>query len=508
MAWFTRILFFVAFAFPSAAPATAFCGFYVAQADGDLFNESSKVAIVRKDNKTVVTMANDYSGDLSEFAIVVPVPTVIAREQVNIATPEVLEVLDQFSAPRLAEYYDDNPCEPELEYSAFGGGGVDADLIVVTGTRRKVAYGVTVEDSYTAGEYDIVILSAERGGGLLDWLNDNGYKMPNGAERILKSYIKQDMKFFVAKVNLDRKARNDKDYLSPISIAYEDEDFMLPIRLGTLNANGSQDLIVFAISSEGRIETKNYQTRKIPTNEDLPLFIKEESAETFSEFYKALFEQQVKRAGGSGVWLEYFWDIGSCDPCAGEPPTMSDLLQLGVFWMEDYGLDDADYASFEEAWEERDEDTDYDEVKEDLEYELEDPYWGDDMFLTRLHVRYDGRSFPEDLSFQETGDDEFFQGRYVINVPWRGEAECPEANDYIKDVKSRQAKEFSTLANLTGWTRNSVKKRAIANKDWPFSLTPKISEDDAEKEQMEQFRSLYQKYYWWQGAFPHDEDTD
>ena len=49
--------------------ASAFCGFYVAKADTDLFNEASKVALARDGERTVITMASDYSGDASEFAL-------------------------------------------------------------------------------------------------------------------------------------------------------------------------------------------------------------------------------------------------------------------------------------------------------------------------------------------------------------------------------------------------------------------------------------------------------
>ena len=57
--------------------ASAFCGFYVAKADSRLFNKASEVAIARAEDKTVITMANDFKGDVKEFALVVPVPTVM-----------------------------------------------------------------------------------------------------------------------------------------------------------------------------------------------------------------------------------------------------------------------------------------------------------------------------------------------------------------------------------------------------------------------------------------------
>jgi hypothetical protein len=93
-----------------SADASAFCGFYVGKADTKLFNKASEVAIVRHDNKTVITMANDFKGDVKEFALVVPVPTVLEKEQIHIGDPAVLKHLADYSAPRLVEYFDENPC--------------------------------------------------------------------------------------------------------------------------------------------------------------------------------------------------------------------------------------------------------------------------------------------------------------------------------------------------------------------------------------------------------------
>lgn len=43
-----------------SAEASAFCGFYVGKADTKLFNKASEVVIAPHDNKTVITMANDF----------------------------------------------------------------------------------------------------------------------------------------------------------------------------------------------------------------------------------------------------------------------------------------------------------------------------------------------------------------------------------------------------------------------------------------------------------------
>ena len=84
--------------------AQAFCGFYVAKADAKLFNKASQVVLVRDEDKTVLTMASDYRGELDEFALVVPVPVILERGQINVGDKGLIEHLDAYSAPRLVEY--------------------------------------------------------------------------------------------------------------------------------------------------------------------------------------------------------------------------------------------------------------------------------------------------------------------------------------------------------------------------------------------------------------------
>ena len=124
--------------------------------------------------------------------------------------------------------------------------------------------GVTIEAQYTVGEYDILILSAKESGGLELWLRENGYRIPNGASRVLGSYIRQNMRFFVARVNLAEQAKTGYTYLRPLQVSYTSPKFMLPIRLGTVNADGPQELFVYALTKTGRIETTNYRTGRLP----------------------------------------------------------------------------------------------------------------------------------------------------------------------------------------------------------------------------------------------------
>src|SRR6185295_10224844 len=236
----------------------AFCGFYVAKADTKLFNKASQVVLVRQGDRTVLTMANDFRGDPKEFAVVIPVPVVLQKEQVHIGDKALLDHLDAYSAPRLVEYFDEDPCQMAL-YDRLAPmaavGGVAARQ--VQSAAREKSLGVTIEARYTVGEYDILILSAQQSTGLETWLRESGYRIPVGAGDVLTSYIRQNLKFFVAKVNLKEQAKLGFTMLRPIQVAYESPKFMLPIRLGMVNADGPQELFVYALTRKGRVETTN-----------------------------------------------------------------------------------------------------------------------------------------------------------------------------------------------------------------------------------------------------------
>src|SRR5437773_7557400 len=111
VAWLFVALALLLFIVLGSKPASAFCGFYVGKADAKLFNEASQVIMVRDGNRTVIGMRNDFQGELTDFALVVPVPVVLQKNQIHIGEAKIFDRIDAYSAPRLAEYFDPNPCE-------------------------------------------------------------------------------------------------------------------------------------------------------------------------------------------------------------------------------------------------------------------------------------------------------------------------------------------------------------------------------------------------------------
>ena len=408
----------------SHAPGVhAFCGFYVGKAGSKLFNKASQVVLVRDGDRTVMTMASDFKGEMKEFALVIPVPTVLKREQIHVGEKSLVDHVDGYSAPRLVEYFDSNPCRVMPFPEAMASASPAARMESRDAQSRARSLGVTIEAQYTVGEYDIMILSAQQSSGLETWLRENGYRVPVGASEVIATYLRQNMRFFVARVNLAEQAKLGFSYLRPLQVAYESPKFMLPIRLGMVNADGPQELFVYALTRNGRVETTNYRTTKLPSDVELPVYLKDRGE--FGRFYKAMFARQVEIERGHAVFLEYAWDMRWCDPCAADPLTSDELRKLGVFWSDSDGGGQTP-----------------------------------NVFLTRLHVRYDSAHFPEDLVFQQTGDRTNFQGRYILRHAWTGDERCSATATYRAELRVRHEQEVERLASLTGWSIADIRKRA------------------------------------------------
>jgi hypothetical protein len=308
--------------------AEAFCGFYVAGADSQLFADASQVVLVRDGTRTVLSMQNDYKGPIADFAMVVPVPVILQKENVKTLPKDIFARVDKLSAPRLVEYWERDPCEPDSiglgNIGTLGRGGGQG----FGSGHGRLGGAVTVEAQFEVGEYDIVILSAKDASALEQWLAENKYKIPAGSEPYFRPYVQAGSKFFVAKVNAAKvKMENGVATLSPLRFHYDSEKFELPVRLGLVNSSGTQDLIVHVLAPNKRYEVANYPNVVVPTNLD----VAESARASFGEVYAALFDKTVAEHP-KAVVTEYAWMATNCDPCPGGVAGLSqgDLYTLGA----------------------------------------------------------------------------------------------------------------------------------------------------------------------------------
>lgn len=354
-----------------APTAQAFCGAYVGEPGATITNETSQIILAREGTRTTLTMLNDFAGDPSDFALVIPVPALLGEDDVRTVNPELFVEAERHSGPREVAY----TCE---DFWRYGG---DAE-ICYTGwdstdwvsddsggfADSAGAWSVEIEAEFEAGEYRVVILSAEDSSNLLGWLQQNGYGVGDEARELLQESIDAGAYFLAAQVSYEQ-IPPDSSTLSPLQIGYESSMISLPIRLGALNSSGEQDLVVYGITSsvDGQLSIVNYPQAEVVDECLSP-------ASGFAEFYERRLAAATPTTSGSQAhWvLEYAWRPTECDPCVDDEVMSPDVITGAGF---------------------------------------EGDVWN--SFFTRLRIRYSPEQATQDLLFTTTGLREQSQQRYI-----------------------------------------------------------------------------------------------
>ena len=363
--------------------ASAFCGVYLSSTGDALYNNTSQVVIGADpglrdgQGQVTLTLASDISGDASDFALVIPVPAVLTDDDVRTVDPQLLTGLTAFSAPRLVQY----TCDTLYGWgdSGWGGGGRSSGCGCFgghkandtggwsdTGSAEDDYYGsVEVETSFTTGVYDIVVLSAEESADLLRWLNDHGYQVDDKASSALQEYIDAGQYFLAARISLDTAPSSGEAWLEPLQLSWAGTDLTLPVRLGTVNAQDEQSVLLHVVG-ESRAAIANYPEVTLEDecmwndaqHGDLNAFQVSQLASAFAD--------------EDAAWLtEYAW-TDACDPCTESGDFNSSVAA-------EFGYQGSSVA-----------------------------------FLTRLYVRYQPEALGADLGVYLTGLTDMTQLKYVL----------------------------------------------------------------------------------------------
>jgi hypothetical protein len=365
-------------AFP--ADAWAFGGAYVGGEGVTATNQFGHVVITRLGTTSVVTVAPDVSVDAAEFGLVLPVPSAITAEDVTTVDPNRLIALDEYSAPKLLaytcedlypwggedtgwyyyeDYYDywyyenqrERPlfgrnwgegacgqCGPvgcgntrveqpgrgyygyyDYDYAGWDTSAPDTDT---GGDSTPEVVGVAVEAEFqTGGVYDVTVLTAEESAALVEWLSGAGFAVGTDADAAFQEYVDLGWHFVVAKVTYDG-VPEDGGLLPPLQLRYTSEALVLPLRLGTINAEGAQDVVVHVINDQslGRASIVNHDKAILADECMRP----GETTESFADFYDRyadyVLELQAEEDTDGELaimrWAhEFSYAGGGCDPC-------------------------------------------------------------------------------------------------------------------------------------------------------------------------------------------------
>jgi hypothetical protein len=394
---------------------------------------STNVFLMQKDGASVITVHPDYQGPLREFAVIIPVPKDVTKDRVTTLKREYGDRVAQVSAPKYAEFWEMDPCDTETpheqEWERSRKANADTAFMgtVKTDPTKKVAKEMLldVEAKKKEGEYKETFIGAADA--LKKWLEGKDYKLPSGGAESLAAYEKQGFQFLALDVDVNRMelVGSDRASLSPIRFWTKETVTSLPTRFGLPSAAKKQELLLFTLVPEKRMQITNYKTKATPTNLSVTEKYQEKASgrnvnlkERMSELFVGIHDRFLEKNPNTFL-LEYAWSTADCGkPCPTEPILPHELLSLGADVFEAALPDEVrnpeppeptekENAKLEGALAGAKTPAEKKEVKETWENDRKELaarkgiIERNEYILSRLHYRYDAAAMPKDIELAE-----------------------------------------------------------------------------------------------------------
>ncbi len=204
------------FTLPLILAATGLCGLVTADGgfmpivNGVANSADQRAIIIAHLNRETLVIQTQYSGDASDFAWLIPLPSAVTAADVSTVEPEIFDALDRATAPQVMTGSTGLVCG-----CAGGGGGKPL--------------GVEVWERFRVDGYDIAVLSAEQSRELQRWLESNGYEIPAGHEDTLQHYLDRNWCYAAVKIDAaapeaddaDRPGSGGGERMRPIAITFQ-----------------------------------------------------------------------------------------------------------------------------------------------------------------------------------------------------------------------------------------------------------------------------------------------
>ena len=387
----------------------------IPDAQQPVFN-TTRIVLAWDAGHAVLTIDLGTPGQADGHALLLPIPGEVETQKIEAGDLSALEHLDDATAPRLTEVLE-IPCA----------------LPPLAPTSRDTMFSHRAKND--TGAYEAMVIAPVRIEEIEKHLYGSRFNLSQSIRSIIASYIKQKMRFILVRKADKLSETRPPSAFQLLKISYDTKNFILPIRL---NSNqGLQDILLFTLTRHGRVEPANYITTKLKTDVKLPLFIRQD----FSNFYQAMFDRANRGDTPRSVLLEYFGSGESCLTCLAPSLNVSDLRSLGAT--------------------------------------REIPKGGDsqNVYVTRLHARFDTTHFPEDLILNETRDRESFVARYLLPTLSTAQIACPAGKDYQESLSNSAWHQAQELQKLTGWPASDIMIK-MAETGQSLRYTPHDTERD------------------------------
>jgi MYXO-CTERM domain-containing protein len=331
-----------------APPQASACGGFFCSQTAGVNQAAERIVFAQNDDGTVTAVIEiQYQGPSNKFSWLLPISSVPMGDQIAVASSLSFQRLQQATNPqynltrRVEGTCDEEPYDNEASGGAsdgFASGGASAGI---------PGGGVTVEASGLVGSFEWTVISVDPtltspADAAVNWLQDNGYDVPQGAPGLLGPYLADGLHLLA--LRLQKGATTGS--IRPIVLTYDATKPMIPIKLTAVAASDNMGVMAWVLG-DARAVPKNYNALELNDarinwfnananyNNVVTAAADEaggqgfvtEYAEPSSMLKNIIWSDQEER-----VWQQIKTDLGSPSPQASVTSAMNVLSAWDGFW--------------------------------------------------------------------------------------------------------------------------------------------------------------------------------
>lgn len=235
--------------------------------------------VKRNDGKITTHVQIQYSGEKTDFAWILPVPSV---PELSVSHNDIFLQLQFATQPTFQLDWEDSDC-PDIFPPIF---------FFDDWARSTAEGGVEVISEERVGPYETAVIASEDPTAVVNWLVDNGYQLGSLGADLLRPYTEGGFFFLALRLAADR----DIGDLQPIAMTYEADKPGIPIILTAVAAEDNMGVLAWVLG----------QHRAIPENY-LHVEINEASIDWLSggSNYDEVVTEAANEAGGQAFATDY-----------------------------------------------------------------------------------------------------------------------------------------------------------------------------------------------------------
>ena len=220
-------------------PAQA-CGGFFCNQSAPVNQIGEHILFAVEDGVITAHVQIQYQGPAEAFSWVLPLPTV---PDIGVGSDRLFTMLRNRTDPTFKiEWQNEGDCNYRNNCDCFLAGGADLDDDGATNEGSQV----DILAAGAVGPYDYKVVSSGDGEALFNWLNENGYDVPEQSKYIVNSYADKDFVFVGLKLLKDKDAGD----IQPIVLGYEADDMScIPLQLTAIAADPDMPIFTWLLAN-------------------------------------------------------------------------------------------------------------------------------------------------------------------------------------------------------------------------------------------------------------------